>query len=297
MSKGVAHAEAIEIDEPSPDRRVAAGDPLCGGCLYRHIAYPRQLAIKGAVIADAFRRIARLELPAAVAVASSPEDGYRMRARLHVRGSRLGFFREGTHDVCDARTTGQLLPATTDALDRLMAAVRSVGAAAIREVELSENVDASERVVQLDTAEPLPPRMIDKLLSIEGLTPGPYVTDTVSVGDTTVTLRRHVAAFFQGNRYLLRDFVAHVTGLVPIGSTVLELYAGVGLFSVTAAVSRAAHVTAIEGDPVAAADLQANSAGADGRLTTVRAAVESIGAVGAGRPSRLPGTVISTCTP
>ena len=28
---------------------------------------------------------------------ASPEHGYRMRARLHVRGGRWGFFREGTH--------------------------------------------------------------------------------------------------------------------------------------------------------------------------------------------------------
>ena len=50
-----------------------------------------------------------------------------------------------------------------------------------------------------------------------------------------MTLRRHVLAFFQGNRYLLRDLVAHVVGLVPSGGTVLDLYAGVGLFSVAAA--------------------------------------------------------------
>ena len=66
------------------------------------------------MIADAFKRIGRLELPAPVVVAGSPEDGYRMRARLHVRGSRFGFFREGTHDLCDARATRQLLPATLE---------------------------------------------------------------------------------------------------------------------------------------------------------------------------------------
>ena len=39
----------------------------------------------------------------------SRTDGYRMRARLHVRGSRVGFYREGTHQLCDAAETGQLL--------------------------------------------------------------------------------------------------------------------------------------------------------------------------------------------
>ena len=96
------------------------------------------------MIADAFARIGRLALPAPVAVAASPEEGYRMRARLHVRGGAVGFFREGTHELCDARATRQLLPAT---LRRARAAggrdcARSAPSD-VREIELSENVDAS----------------------------------------------------------------------------------------------------------------------------------------------------------
>jgi 23S rRNA (uracil1939-C5)-methyltransferase len=274
VAKGVAHAEAVAIDEPSPDRRVASGDPLCGGCLYSHIAYPRQLEIKSQVIADAFTRIARLELPAPVTVAGSPENGYRMRARLHVSGSRVGFFREGTHHLCDARATRQLLPATLDTLDRLMAAMGSIGADAVREIELSENVDACERVAHLDTAEALDPQLVDKLVSVEGLTPGPYVTDTLTIGGAALKLRRHVLAFFQGNRYLLRDLVAHVTERVPIGGSLADLYAGVGLFSVAAAVTRAASVMAVEGDTHAADDLHANGLAAGAKLYIVKGPVE-----------------------
>jgi 23S rRNA (uracil1939-C5)-methyltransferase len=274
VGKGVAHAAVAAIDEPSPDRLVAPVDPLCGGCLYAHIAYPRQLEIKSQVIADAFSRIGRMTLPAAVAVAASPQEGYRMRARLHVRGARFGFFREGSHDLCDARPTRQLLPATVDALDRLMAAIRSIAVDTVREIDLSENVDGSERVVHLETSEPIDPRLMDKLVSVEGLTPGPYVTDTIAVGEASLKLRRHVLAFFQGNRYLLRDLVAHVIERVPIGGSVADLYAGVGVFSVAAAVTRAAAVTAVEGDPHAADDLHANGIAAGAKLYTVKGAVE-----------------------
>ena len=286
VAKGFAHAAAVAIDEPSPDRRADSGDPLCGGCLYSHIAYPRQLEIKSQVIADAFKRIGRLELASPVAVAGSPEDGYRMRARLHVRGARAGFFREGTHDLCDARVTRQLLPATLDTLERLMAAVRSIGAHAVREIEVSENVDASERVVHLDTSELLDPRLVDKLVTVDGLTPGPYVTDTITIGASSLRLRRHGLAFFQGNRYLLRDLVAHVADRIPIGAQVLDLYAGVGLFSVAAAVVRGARVTAVEGDALAATDLHANSAAAGGRMATMRAPVERMGSMLAGAMGR-----------
>jgi 23S rRNA (uracil1939-C5)-methyltransferase len=285
VGKGVAYAQTLSVEEPSDDRRNPFADPQCGGCVYSHIAYPRQLEIKSKVIADAFKRIGRLELPAAVAVAGSPEYGYRMRARLHVRGHRLGFFRENSHDVCDARATRQLLPATSDVLDRLMAAMRSLGLDAVREIELSENVDASQRVVFLDAAAALDDSTLERLADTDGLTGlgsvfgaygSPYVTDSLTIGESSLNLRRHVQAFFQGNRHLIGDLVAHVAERVPIGSAVLDLYAGVGLFSVAAAVTRGARVVAVEGDAYAADDLHANAAASGGQITTVRGAVEGI---------------------
>ena len=50
----------------------------------------------------------------------------------------------------------------------------------------------------------------------------PYVTDRLIVRAHEVALRRHVLTFFQGNRYLLNDLVAHVVGLVEEGSTVVD---------------------------------------------------------------------------
>src|SRR5256885_5996213 len=275
VAKGVAYADAIAIEEPSPDRREPFVDPVCGGSLYAPIAYPRQLAIKAGVIADAFRRIGRLELPAPVAVAASPEEGYRMRARLHVRGHRVGFFREGTHDICDARATRQLLPASCDVVDRLSAALRSLGVDAVREIELSENVDATERAVHFETAERVDRRILAKLASVDGVTPGDHVTDTLRLGESRITLRRHVQAFFQGNRYLLADLVSHVVERVPAGAAVADLYAGAGLFAVAAATVRGATVWAVEGDPFAADDLRTNTAGLAGRVTVIKGAVES----------------------
>src|SRR4051812_5489616 len=62
VSRGVAYADTVSIEAPSSDRRQPHADPLCGGCLYAHIAYERQLQIKSLVIADAFGRIGRLPL-------------------------------------------------------------------------------------------------------------------------------------------------------------------------------------------------------------------------------------------
>jgi glycosyltransferase involved in cell wall biosynthesis len=63
------------------------------------------------------KRIAKLPWATAIDVAASPETGYRMRARLRLRGDRPGFFREGTHEVCDAASTQQLSPEAVASLD------------------------------------------------------------------------------------------------------------------------------------------------------------------------------------
>ena len=51
VSKGVVFADTVDVDAPSPDRRQPFSDPLCGGCVYSHIAYARQLEIKGQIVA------------------------------------------------------------------------------------------------------------------------------------------------------------------------------------------------------------------------------------------------------
>src|SRR3954462_10076438 len=81
--KRLAYAVTREVVEASPDRREEAGDPLCGGALYSHIRYQRQLAVKSDVIRDAFARVGRHPLDGPIAVAASPEEAYRMRARFH----------------------------------------------------------------------------------------------------------------------------------------------------------------------------------------------------------------------
>ncbi len=289
VAKGVLYADTVDVLDPSADRREPAADPRCGGCLYAHIAYLRQVEIKAQVIADALARIGRFRRTEPIVVTPSPADGYRMRARLHRQGSRLGFFVEGTHAICDVRPTGQLRAETCDVIDRLGAALARRPSDAVGEVEISENIDGSQRVVHLHGV--APDDVASDLLAAVGgltgltvstpagpttLTGSPYVTDRIRLMDgADLSFRRHVLSFFQGNRFLVADLVAHVAGLIPEGSRVIDLYAGGGLFSVAAAVTRRAGVVAVEGDPVAAADLAANAAAADPAVRPIHRAVET----------------------
>jgi 23S rRNA (uracil1939-C5)-methyltransferase len=71
-------------------------------------------------------------------------------------------------------------------------------------------------------------------------------------------LRAHVLSFFQANRHLLESLVHEVTADVADGARVLDLYGGVGLFSVPLAL-RAERVVCVEIDRFAAEDARANA--------------------------------------
>ena len=292
---GVVYASTAAVESPSPDRRAPFDDPSCGGSVYSHIAYPRQCALKGEVIADAFRRIARLPLESAVPVRPSPEEGYRMRARLHVRGSQIGFFREGTHTLCDPVVSRQLLPDTSGVLQELAGRLSRAGIRSGRELELTENVPATERAILIELAlgsgedaRPVLAAAADAAcLSGVVVAPvdapdrtasrgRPWVTDLLALGPTGVqlTLRRHVASFFQGNRYLLEPLAQTVAALVPPGP-VVDLYAGAGLFGLACAALGRGPVIAVEGDRHAAQDLEANARPLGDRVTVHASSVES----------------------
>lgn len=286
-------ATVIDVIDPSADRREPPCDPACGGLAFAHIAYERQLALKGEILEDAFRRIARtaIEPPA---VAASPERGYRLRARLHVRDGRAGFFREGTHELCDAASTGQLRPAVTSAIEHLLGTLGG-HAALCDAVVAADNIAGTECVLHIEPHEharlgdlgavALPP-------ACTGVTTTVRDSLRVLAGDATLTdtaaqmfgadppvapqlsWTRHAPSFFQGNRFLTGLLVRQVLAASP-GQRVVDLYSGVGLFALALA-ARGGEVLAVEGDPSAGSDLESNAAALPPGLRVVRQAVETV---------------------
>lgn len=289
VAKGLAHADAIDILSPSPDRRAAA-DLRCGGNLFAHITYDRQRRIKAAIIRDAVARVGRIALDVEPDVLSSPELGYRLRARLHEHRGRVGFYREGTHEVCEAASTGQLAPSTLAWVAQAEAVLARTGARGLAGVELGENVPGDQRAVHLVLAPGASVKPFGHLA--EGLTGlsaqagdgrvvtlsgTPDLVDVVRPADDAVqalTLRRDVRSFFQGNRFLVEPLARAVLARVPAGP-VIDLYAGVGLFGLLHVCATGQPVVLVEGDPVSGADLLRNAEPFRGRATVVRRSVEA----------------------
>ena len=275
VQRGTGWAIARDILQPSADRIDGIPDGACGGSVLAHIDYQRQRSLKSEIIVDTFRRLGRIALEQPIVVTGSPVDGYRMRARLHMRGGRIGFFREGTHSLCEPGPTRQLRPEAIEALSALERSLATLDRPTVSGIELSENVAATERALHLELAQDADPSRLAALTTVAGVTGvtcapldrprtmelwgSPLVTDRVG----GATLTRHARSFFQGNRYLLTPLVEHVIGLIDDRQGVLDLYAGVGLFSVTAAVAGRGPVIAVEGDHFSANDLRRNAAGHD----------------------------------
>jgi len=304
--KRLAYAVTREVLDASPDRREGAADPLCGGALYSHIAYPRQLAIKSDVIRDAFARVGKHPIEHVVDVAPSPEEGYRMRARFHVHGARVGFYREGTRQLCDVAPTRQLGAQAVAAVGQLAARLHAASADAVSSISISENIAGTARAAYVELA---PGARLDAAAlaagsagaGVTGLSARSATGQVMTVGDPFVSdtltdltagrvtdgeLRRHAESFFQGNRYLIAALVTSVMDAVPTEDDVVDLYAGVGLFSVALAGSGHLEVTAVEGDRTSGADLRRNARGQEPRLRAHVQGVEDYLSSRRGTPAR-----------
>ena len=294
---GALFARTVEVTRPSPDRRPVAVPASCGGRTLAHVAYPRQLALKSAIVRDAFRRIGRIDLPEPPAVAASPETGYRLRARLHAGDGGVGFLDEGSHRVCGVAGTGVLSAGAERAVAALNTHEPGLASIGVSAVELTEDLAADRRALQLSVRGRVDDsgaewEALAAAAGVSGLSAAsrtvagpsltvgsPFVADPLarflpSSGAGTLVLRRHAAAFFQANRHLVPALTATVAELAG-GGDVVDLYAGVGLFAVALAARGGGGVTAVERDPVGACDLAANAAPLGDALRIVRAPVET----------------------
>src|SRR4051794_3252565 len=93
--KGYARAELIELEKPSPLRRVAPC-PIaeeCGGCDWAALRLDAALGGEKRVLLGSLRRNGEIYDPPPVPIHPSPLD-YSFRLRVHPRGGKVGLFAE-----------------------------------------------------------------------------------------------------------------------------------------------------------------------------------------------------------
>ena len=297
--KKFIRGRVAQIKTPSADRAVAPCPyfGVCGGCDYQHIPYELQLRYKADILRETLSRLGRLQWPGPITPHASPPFGYRNRVQWKIardeRGSaEIGYFQAGSRKLCAIRQC----PIASPRLNETLAAIANLLQSGklpegLREIEAFADQDDSGLLlnVALDAADGAAPELdvllrsalpsLDTVLihnprtdAFELSGPG-YIN--YRVGDHNYRIGH--LSFFQVNRFLLDELVRRVIGEAR-GKLALDLFAGVGLFSMPLA-HRFERLIAVESDVAAARDLEANlqASGASSpnlRNTTVESFLE-----------------------
>ncbi|MBI4219097.1 MAG: class I SAM-dependent RNA methyltransferase [Chloroflexi bacterium] len=237
----------VEVIEASPNRVVAPCPYYgpCTGCQLQHVDYATQLEYKRERVVSALRSHPSLAGPEVRPTLASPKQfGYRNHARFTIRrDGSAGFVNRHTRyplRIDECLLMNRLINETLSALQARLKGMTQMS------VRVGENT--GDRMVQ--------PRLIDPSLSVESGQKN-YIEE--------IRARRFRVAgssFFQVNSGQIPAVVGIVqSALGATGrETVVDAYAGVGVFAVLLADS-AQEVIGIEDSVSAVEDARANAAG------------------------------------
>jgi tRNA/tmRNA/rRNA uracil-C5-methylase (TrmA/RlmC/RlmD family) len=256
-------ADAVEVLSASPERVEApcryAGPGRCGGCDWQHATPAYQRALKAAVVAEQLQRLAGLTIDVTVEEIPGGTLGWRRRVDYVAdQRGRLGLRRHRSHSVqpVDGCLIGA--PGVGDApvLDRRWPAGTAVSVAAGDDARTSV-------LVTRPAASPRPNRGRRR--------PAPAAPPQLRSGPTQLSYtvdghRFRVAAggFWQPHVQAATSLTAAVLAAAAPrpGETVLDLYAGSGLFTAALAdaVGATGWVVGVEGSSRAVRDAGSNLA-------------------------------------
>jgi tRNA/tmRNA/rRNA uracil-C5-methylase (TrmA/RlmC/RlmD family) len=260
-------ADAVEILNPSPDRVVApcphAGPGRCGGCDFQHVEIGAQRRLKAFRIAEQLDRLAGLQLGVEVEPVPGDNEGlaYRTRVRVAVDGrGAVGFRRHRSHRMEYVHECPIASPAVsaTGALEVLWPGAT--------ELEVVTGTGPAETMVSVTPRRRSAPRLPDLDPGV-GVVVGGKVRRPPSSVRAVVSGRSYRVShgvFWQvhaGAAAALLSAVLDFAGPC-VGASVVDLYAGAGLFSVplAEAVGPSGSVLAVERDRRACADARHNGA-------------------------------------
>ncbi len=241
VERNYARGVIEEIVWPSPARRTPPCPYFgyCGGCQLQHLNYRAQLEAKVSFVRESLRRIGKMDWNDKIDIREASELGYRSRAEIKVSRDgdgrpRIGYFQAGTQEVCEVADCLVLLPVVNRELQRVQAEPSLIPNDATR-VYLTAGDD--EVIVTPATGENERNDEIDALGTAYQWVAG-------------LNFGFGVKSFFQSNRLLIEELLRVAIGDAR-GDFAVDLYAGVGLFSLQLA-RTFGQVCAVEGNRTAA---------------------------------------------
>lgn len=250
-------ADAVAVLDPSEhrvDKRCPASGPGgCGGCDFQHVATGHQRELKAQIVAEQLKRLAGVEREVNVEPLDDL-DGLRYRTRVEfaVDRGQVGLRRHRSHEVIALTGCPIAVPEVDEALAETLAEVAEAPGALTGISALDVVVPSGEAdtvVVEVPADAPTPPISITEIV------------DTPA-GERAMGV--DARGFWQVHRDAPRAFVEAVLAAADVreGERVLDLYCGVGLFSLplAEAVGSSGQLIAVESDHRANEHLRDNLA-------------------------------------
>lgn len=284
--KKLIHTSLLSIERPSP-ARIAPPCPhfgVCGGCHYQHIEPAEQLRLKKEILRETLSRLGAVQWTGPIQEHTAQPYGYRNRAQWAFRDASpraFGYFlSESAHilpiDTCPvlspqlAKTFGQLQElARSNSLPPGVLEVEAFADSADEKVALNiafERFSKPPKALADDFRAAIP--FLESLLLLDQSKnrfeldgPGYLIQ---KVGD--FTFRVNHLAFFQVNRFLADDLLQTVIAGAN-GSYALDLYAGVGFFTLPLTKSFS-KVVSVDANLSAIRDLRQNAEAAGSPVTS-----------------------------
>ena len=191
------------------------------------MTYDAQLDAKLGIIRDSLSRIGKIDFAGDISVIPSPQPfEYRSRARWHADRDEetIGYYARDSHAIIDVATCPILIPQLEDTMLSLRKNTKWKDVMAGR-AEIDASVADGEAV---------------SIYSPDLIEPTREITHTHDGVEYAFSAR----SFFQGNKYLIGELIARALDGAN-GETALDLYCGVGLFTLPLA-KKFTHVIGVE---------------------------------------------------
>ena len=275
--KKLLWADLLEVTSPAKERSKPKCPHFqkCGGCHYQHISADEQLRVKKEILRETLSRLGGISWEGAIVEHAAEPYGYRNRAQWAVRPGMpraLGYFLPESSVILPIDECPVLSPLLAKTFLRLQDMTRSgTLPAGLQEIEAF--ADSREEKIALNVAFDKFPKPAEELTSVfrsalpqiesvllldqrknkfELSGPG-HLTQEAGGFQFRVS---HLS-FFQVNRFLIEDLLKTVVANSH-GETALDLYAGVGFFTLPLA-KTFAKVVSVDASLAATRDLLANA--------------------------------------
>jgi 23S rRNA (uracil1939-C5)-methyltransferase len=260
-----ARARLVKVLKASPERVAPRCRHFtdCGGCHYQHMPYQIQLKSKAEIVRSQLERLGGFEDPPVETIIASQSP---WNTRNHLKFSltpdgRLGFNAPGSNRVVPIDECHLPEPNLASLWPRLdLETIQG-----LKRITLRTGIEGERMLILHGDDDPDVNVTTDLPASVVWLSPRGM---TVLAGEGFLTIdvldrafKVSANSFFQAHTALAGEVVQHVLEALRFqpGETILDLYAGVGLFSAFLA-QKGVRVVAVEESPVACADFENNLA-------------------------------------